>query len=517
MSTTRSILILFIGLTIGFGIANKITRASGKISFSEEPNKEKLTRLIDYIEDRYVDQVNTDSIVDYTVTSILSQLDPHSTYIPKSEMADVKERMQGDFVGIGVNYWVLKDTMVVISTIEGGPSAKAGVLAGDRILLANQDTLYGEKAQKEQRIKKLKGAVNSDVAIQVYRPEIGILDFNLKREVVPIKSVEAAFMLNDTTGYIKIERFAETTFKEYKAAFLSLPQSNLKSLILDLRGNGGGYVKPALQIADEFLEDQKLIMFTKDRNGAIEQSIATAEGDFEQGNLYVLIDENSASASEILAGALQDQDKATIVGRRSFGKGLVQQVMELGDGSSVRLTVSQYYTPTGRSIQRPYEKGNDAYFNEYLERYDSGELKDSTKLKVIDSLAFKTPKGKIVYGGGGIIPDIYVEQSEDRNLEVLEYGVYAGVVNRFVFNELEKHRSYYNDLSLADLLNLEITDSLVYQFKNYSADKGLEFSGTSANLKIKSSIKAEMAKQLHSSNTYYQIILQDDDFVKSVR
>lgn len=516
MLITRYILILLIGITLGFGIGNRVTRASGKIALNSNPQKEKLDRLIDYIDDLYVNPVNTDSIVDEAVENILDKLDPHSTYIKKQEAAQVAERMQGDFIGIGINYFVKNDTITVISTIPNGPSDKAGILSGDRILMVNNDTLYGAKAQSEDRISKLKGPVDSKLSVKVYRKQKGELTFNMKRGIVPIKSVVASFMLNPEIGYIKVDRFAETTFNEFDEALKKLLKKGLKGLILDLRENGGGYVAPAIEIADEFLGEDKLIMFTKDRQGKIEESFATEKGSFEDGKIYVLIDENSASASEILAGALQDNDKGVIIGRRSFGKGLVQREMDLGDGSRVRLTVSQYFTPTGRSIQRSYAKGKDAYFEEYLERYNSGELQDSTKVQVDDTLLFKTPKGKIVYGGGGIIPDIYVPKSNDRNVEVLEFADFSGVLSRFIFNELDKNRSYYNNLTAQQIENLEISYDLIYQFKRYSEEKGLEFNDANINDRIQLFMKAEMAAQLFSSNLYSKITSKDDAMLKKV-
>ena len=518
MSFTKSILILFIGLTLGFGIGNRVTRVSGKITLESNPKKEKLNRLIDYIEDLYVNPVDTDSIVDKAVSNILGKLDPHSTYIPKEDMSNIAERMQGDFIGIGVNYFMKNDTIAVISTIAGGPSSKAGILSGDRILMVGSDTLHGKKAKNKGLIKKLKGPIDSNVQLLVERPDKGLINFDLKRAVVPIKSVGAVFMLSEEIGYIKIERFAETTYKEFKESLNFLLEKNIKGLVLDLRGNGGGYVSPAIEIADEFLEDDKLIMFTKDRNNEVNNSIATSKGDFEKGQVYVLIDENSASASEILAGALQDNDKGVIIGRRSFGKGLVQREMDLGDGSSVRLTVSKYFTPTGRSIQRSYEKGKDAYYEEYLERYNSGELQDSTKVKVNDSLIFKTPKGKIVYGGGGIIPEVYVEKSSDRNVEVLEFADYSGVLSRFVFNELDKNRNFYNALSNDKVEEFVVTEEMLTQFKKYSGEKGLDFSETkeSNDKLIKLYLRAEIAKQLISTNLYYKIINSSDSMIKKV-
>lgn len=517
MHTTRYILFLMIGLTLGFGIGNRISRATGEISFTSNKNKEKLNRLIDFIDHDYVNPINTDSIVDTTIQNILSKLDPHSTFIPAEEAQADAERMQGDFIGVGIQYYVNKDTLSVISTIPNGPSDKAGIVSGDRILISNLDTLYGKKHSTNNNIQaKLRGTIGSTVKLQIFRPQKGIINYNIKRERVPIVSVKASFLVNKEIGYIKLERFAETSYHEFKTALLDLKKKGIKSLILDLRENGGGYVKPATEIADEFLEADKLIMFTKNREHKISNVYATAKGSFENKNIYVLIDENSASASEILAGALQDNDKGIILGRRSFGKGLVQQERSLGDGSKIRLTVSKYYTPTGRSIQRPYEKGTKAYYEEYLERYESGELQDSTKLKINDSLIFKTPKGKIVYGGGGIIPDIYIPKKAERNLEVLDYTSYTGVLSRFVFKELDTNRKFYNNLGISELKNLEITDVLLKEFKTYATERALVFAGADANLSIKKTIKAEMANQLFSTNVGFQILSSEDEMIQKV-
>jgi len=517
MQVTRYILFLMIGLTLGFGIGNRLTRASGKIRFTENKNKEKLNRLIDFIEDDYVKTINTDSLVDNTVKEILSKLDPHSTFIPSEDAQEIAERMQGDFIGVGIKYYVTNDTLAVISTIPNGPSYKAGIVSGDRILTANLDTLYGKVFSTNKNIQeKLRGIIGSTVKLKVLRPQKGITNYNITRERVPITSVKASFSLDQKTGYIKLERFAETSYNEFKQALKSLQKQGIENLILDLRENGGGYVVPAIRIADEFLEKNKLIMFTKDRENKIQKSYATDKGEFETGNIYVLIDENSASASEILAGALQDNDKGIIVGRRSFGKGLVQQEKSLGDGSKIRLTVSRYYTPTGRSIQRPYNKGTQAYYEEYLERYESGELQDSTKLKINDSLAFKTPKGRIVYGGGGIIPDIYVSKTTEHNLELLDYSHYTGLLSRFVFSELDTNRKFYNALTTNQLKNLDITDNLLKEFKSYAIGHGLEFKGIEENFYIAENIKAEMANQLFSENLGAQILSSQDKMIQRV-
>lgn len=348
-----------LGIAIAAGIF-----IGGKLNFSDSSDrfftsnskKDKLNRLIDYIDYEYVEDVNTDSIVDVTVNSILDNLDPHSTYIPKKDLQTVTENMKGDFVGIGVSFYTYRDSVTVIRALEGGPSLKAGIKGGDRIIMANGDSIYGKNWTNEEVVNRLKGEKDSKVDLKIYRRgEPELLDFTVRRSEVPIKSVDAAFMLSNNLGYIKINRFAESTFKEFKRGLTRLQNEGAEMLVLDLRDNPGGFLGIAEQIADEFLEKGKLILFTKNKKGNIERSFATSRGSFENGEVFVLINENSASASEIIAGALQDNDKGTIVGRRSYGKGLVQREMALGDGSAVRLTVSRYYTPTGRSIQRSYE------------------------------------------------------------------------------------------------------------------------------------------------------------------
>ncbi|MBT8268181.1 MAG: S41 family peptidase, partial [Bacteroidia bacterium] len=353
---------LIIGLAVSAGIfiggRMSFTDTSDRL-FTSNSKKDKLNRLIDYIDYEYVDEVNTDSIVDVTVNSILDNLDPHSTYIPKEDLQRVTENMKGDFVGIGVSFYTYNDTVTVIRPLEGGPSIKAGIRGGDRILMANGEPIYGKNWSNEAVVNRLKGEKGSRIKLTIYRPgEDDLMEFKIKRNDVPIKSVDAYYMLNDNLGYIKINRFAESTYNEFKDGLDELIDKGATELVLDLRDNPGGFLGIAERIADEFLEDDRLILFTKNKKGKIEKSFASSKGDFEDGQVYVLINENSASASEIIAGALQDNDKGTIVGRRSYGKGLVQREMGLGDGSAVRLTISRYYTPTGRSIQRSYSNGN---------------------------------------------------------------------------------------------------------------------------------------------------------------
>ncbi|WP_366892947.1 S41 family peptidase [uncultured Aquimarina sp.] len=511
---------LFIGLAMGAGVflGSKLdfSNPSAKL-FSYNAKKEKLNRLIDYIDYEYVDEINTDSIVDVTVNRILENLDPHSVYIPPEELEGITESMQGDFIGIGVSYYPYRDTISVINTIKGGPSERSGIMAGDRILMADQDTLYGERLRRDGLADKLKGELNSQVQLKVYRKGTGIFDVVVKRGRVPLRSVDASYMLKENLGYIKVNRFAETTYKEFKNALDSLQDLGAETLVVDLRDNGGGFIAPALKMADEFLENDKLIMFTKNKKGAIENNYATRNGSFEEGNVYVLINENSASASEIFAGAIQDNDRGTIVGRRSYGKGLVQREMALGDGSAIRLTISRYYTPTGRSIQKPYENGNKEYFNEYLERYKNGELQNADSIQVADSLKFKTPGGKTVYGGGGIIPDIFVSKDTTRVGETLDYMLRSGRMGGYIFEELDKKRDFYNKLTEEQFKQeIEIDDDFADGFLTYTRKRGVDINLQNYRDQLKKYLKAIMAQQLFGTSAFEKIINKDDKMIQKV-
>ncbi len=513
---------------IAFALAIGIL-IGGKLNFNDSPEKlfttnskkDKLNRLIDYIDYEYVDDVNTDSIVDITVNNILDKLDPHSVYIPKKEMAKVSENMKGDFVGIGVNFYMYKDTIAVIRPVKDGPSFSKGIKAGDRILMANNDTLFGQRMPSDVIVEKLKGKEGTFVKLKIYRQQQdSIFSVNVKRGVIPLKSVDAYYMLTSEIGYIKVNRFAESTYKEFKHALTSLLKQGAKKLTLDLRDNPGGYLGIAEQMADEFLQDGKLILFTKNKKGKIEKSFATDEGDFENKPIYVLINERSASASEIIAGALQDNDLGTIVGRRSFGKGLVQREMELGDGSSVRLTISRYYTPTGRSIQKTYKNGNKDYYNKFTERYHNGELISVDSIKVADSLKFTTPKGKVVYGGGGIIPDVFVPIGSNEE-EAIKSFENLGFVSRFVFEHLDEDRGRYTDYNKESFItSFSVDDILFENFINYSENslviKNLRLQYYEMEDVLKLYIKAALAEQLFDTNTREKIKSKNDKMLQKV-
>ncbi|SFU26987.1 carboxyl-terminal processing protease [Pustulibacterium marinum] len=524
-ATRKSKLYYFLPLLIAIALAAGIF-IGGKMRFSDTPerfftsnsNKDKLNRLIDYIDYEYVDDVNTDSIVDVTVNNILSKLDPHSVYIPNSQTEKVAENMKGEFVGVGISFRMLKDSLTVIRTIEGGPAIDAGIQAGDRILTADKDTLFGKHLSNTYVIDKLKGVSGSEIALTVYRKSTHEnLNINLKRAAVPIKSVDAFFMLDDDIGYVKVNRFAESTYKEFRTAVTLLKHNGAKAIALDLRDNPGGYMEIAEQIADEFLTKGKLIVFTRNKKGEENKTYATAKGDFEDSDVYVLINEKSASASEIVAGALQDNDVGTIVGRRSFGKGLVQREMPMPDGSAVRLTVARYYTPTGRSIQRSYANGVDDYFDDFYKRYENGELQSADSIKVADSLKFKTAKGKIVYGGGGIIPDEFVPLQSTQEEQHINMVLKSELVSAYVFDYLDDHRNELKNISEKEFVStFEITDDLVDGFQQYLYDRGIGFSVSLYKEDTKRYLKAGMAQQLYGDNTYQKILKQKDTMLQKV-
>lgn len=511
---------LLLGLACAAGVllGAKLNFTPTQTLFSSNPKKEKLNRLIDYIDYEYVDKVNTDSIVDVTVNRILENLDPHSVYIPKKEYASVTENMKGDFIGIGISFYNVNDTIVVIQPLEGGPSKKIGIMAGDRILYANNKQLFGKKMTNDSIITQLKGIEDSMVTLTVFRKGLKeLLKFDIKRSRVPIKSVDAAYMLTEELGYIKINRFSETTYKEFRESMTTLKSRGATKIALDLRDNPGGYLSEAINIVDEFLKDGKLILFTKNRKGTIEETYSNRKGSFENNEVFILINENSASASEIVAGALQDNDRGTIIGRRSYGKGLVQREMELGDGSAVRLTIARYYTPTGRSIQKSYKLGNESYFNDYTRRYKNGELAHADSIHVTDSLKYVTPGGKIVYGGGGIIPDIFVPKDTNFERENLTHILRSGFLNRFVFEVLEKDRDYYNSLSKSDFQNKEIvTKKMISDFFKFAISENLRLKIDIYEPLLRSYLKAGMAEQLFGSDEFQRIINTNDRIVTKV-
>ncbi len=520
----KAVYILFIGIAVVLGmsigqILNFDHQAEIGLSGSK---KDKINNLLRYIKEEYVDTVQSDSIVDVVIQDILKNLDPHSVYIPKNEVARAEEELEGSFTGIGVLFQQYRDTFTVIRPLENSPAQKAGLKAMDRILLVDKDTVYGKHVDINQISKKIKGHAGTPVTLTVYRKSLdSIFKLKIVRNTIPLVSVPAHFMLNDTLGFIKISTFAENTYDEFHKAVKTLKAKGMTALILDLRDNTGGLLKQADLIADEFLPNGKLIFFTKDQRGHVKKVMATARGDFENGQVYVLINENSASASEIVTGALQDHDKATVVGRRSYGKGLVQREITLNDGSKVRLTTARYYTPTGRSIQRPYKKGHkQEYEQDFKNRRYNGELYYKDSIPIVDSLKYTTPKGKVVYGGGGIIPDIFVPLKYDDY--ILKYAYLNRYLSDFITDYLDRHLdSLQHYTPEAFISDKQIEEDLYQSFKtkhtrNLQAKHRLNTKTKKSKSHLKRLMKALLARDLYGSNVYYQILMQDDPMLQKI-
>jgi carboxyl-terminal processing protease len=390
-------------------------------------NARKITNLLNYVAEQYVDSIDINDLTEEAIISLLDRLDPHSGFIPARDLEAMNQPLQGNFDGIGVEFNIIRDTIVVVAPISGGPSEKLGIMAGDRIVTIEDTSVAGTGIRNEDVIAKLRGLRGTKVRVGIARRgQRDLLDFTITRDKIPIYSVDAGLMMRPGIGYVKVSRFAATTHDEFREKILSLKKQGMKSLILDMRGNPGGYLNAAIAISDEFLAKGKLIVYTEGRARARQESFATTKGDLEDVEVVVLIDEGSASASEIVAGAIQDNDRGTVIGRRSFGKGLVQEQAELPDGSAVRLTIARYYTPTGRCIQKPYDN-NEEYFGDFFHRLDQGELYEADSIKVNEEDRYTTPGGKVVYGGGGIVPDIFVP------LDTSDYSTFH---NRLISNGL---------------------------------------------------------------------------------
>jgi carboxyl-terminal processing protease len=504
-------LAVILGILIGLFFGGN---SDNLLSFSNPPSKQqKIKKLINFIEQDYVDTVDTENLLDGAITQILIKIDPHSRYIPKENLQDETNAMLGSFVGIGVMFRMIKDSMTVIQPIKGGPSIEAGIIAGDRILMSNKDTLFGKEYRTGAVPKYLKGKPNTKVALKIYRKSNdSLFTINITRGKVNVKSVDLTYMINDSIGYIKLNRFSANSYREFKSSLKSLINDGMTDLVLDLRGNGGGMMNIAIRIVDEFLEKKKLIVFTKNNKNQIDESFSTSIGSFEKGGLYVLIDEGSASASEIVAGALQDNDKGTIIGRRSFGKGLVQIDKDLGDGSAVRLTIARYYTPTGRSIQKPYDKnGNKNYARDYQKRIRSGELLNKDSIKVVDSLKFKTPRGKIVYGGGGIIPDVFVAIDTTSYMS----SFYLNSANNFAFDYVDNNRKKLLKWTVDSfIVNFDLDETVLDSYLSKIKDRANPSFKTKES--IKKYLKASIASVLFGDVGFYRIMHQDDKMLQKV-
>jgi carboxyl-terminal processing protease len=505
---------LVLGIVLGLTINNRPQSNMGGLLLY--PKSDKLNNVLKYIQEEYVDTVNIKKLSEDAIVSVLKGLDPHSNYIPAEDLQAVNEPLEGNFSGIGVQFNMQNDTVVIINTIPNGPSALVGIMAGDRIIKVNDTIVAGVKWQSDAIVKRLKGPQGTHVKVTISRPgNKRELPFDIKRDKIPLYSVDVSYMVNSDIGYIKISQFARTTVSEFNMAVGKLRAKGMKSMVLDLRGNGGGYLEAATNLADQFLDDGKLIVYTQGRAKPREDFRASAEGICQDIKLVVLIDEYSASASEILSGAIQDNDRGTIIGRRSFGKGLVQEQSQLPDGSAIRLTVARYYTPTGRCIQKSYKKGIEDYYMDLNHRFVHGEFENKDSIKFADSLKYKTPGGKTVYGGGGIMPDIFVPFDTTSMSKLYDEIRDLGLIYKFAFNYSDQNRLKLKKLqNYAELRKQLKREDVFNKFIAYAQKQGIKTSDK--DLKISSKLlsvqlEAYIVRNFFDNDGFYPIISDIDN------
>ena len=506
-------LIMVIGMIIGFQLRDK----SINNNFWASGKKSSVQEVMDLVNSKYVDNVKTDSIDQIIIEQFLSNLDPHSVYIPATNLKEVNEELMGKFEGIGVEFRMFNDTMNIVNIIKDGPSEKAGIMIGDEIIKVNDSIqLAGKKIGTDNIRKHLRGLEGSSVKVSILRNGV-MKDITITRGTIPVSSIDAAYLIEPTVGYVRINKFAENTYREFMNNLENLQKQGMQKLILDLRENGGGLLNEAINMADEFLDGNKLIVYTEGIHSPRKEYHCERDGLFEKGALVVLVDETSASASEVLAGALQDWDRATIIGRRTFGKGLVQLQYSLSDGSAVRLTIARYFTPLGRNIQKSYSNGKEKYEEELLNRYHDGELikQDSSKLQ---GTPFKTPKGHIVYGGGGITPDIFIPY-DTSNMSINNLKLYKkDVLSNFVYNLFRQQsdffRSFKNTNELTQKFNL--SESVWQQFRSFAKKDSVVLDNVKPKEKFEllQHIQALMARQIFRNEGYFEVMNKYDDAIQ---
>ncbi|MEN8158119.1 MAG: S41 family peptidase [Bacteroidota bacterium] len=489
---------------------------TGGSGFSLTPKGSKISSALQYIVNEYVDTVSVNSLNESVMPALLENLDPHSIYIPASDFQHFSEPLVGNFSGIGVSFNMTDDTVAIINTIPNGPSEMVGILPGDRIIQVDDSLVAGVNMPSDHIVKMLKGPKNTLVKVTIYRRgEPAPIDFEITRDDIPIYSVDVAYMVDENTGYIKISQFAQTTVREFMQAIEKLKAQGMEKVIIDLRRNGGGIMEAATRIADQFLQEGQLIVYTEGRTRPRENDYATSRGILKDDKVVVLIDETSASASEILAGAIQDNDRGLVIGRRSFGKGLVQEEMRFNDGSALRLTVARYYTPTGRSIQRPYENGTDDYYHDFNKRIIRGELEHFDSIKFDDSQKFVTPGGKIVYGGGGIMPDVFVPIDTVGASEYYNRVRSLGLMYRFAFFYTDRQRAALEQYTHArEIEHFLDGQKILPEFISYARENGLDPNYSEIRISeeiLLKTIKAYIARNVIDNDGFYPIIADIDN------
>ena len=506
--------VMALGMIIGYQLREKTTGGS---SFLHSDNTTPLQEAVNLIKNKYVDNVNMDSLDGPAINGLLDHLDPHSVFIPADDLDAMNEDLQGNFQGIGIEFQMIKDTVNVMNVIPDGPSFKAGVQIGDKIIAVNDTfNLTGKNISTDDVRKQLRGSDGSTVFITALRGT-STEKIKITRGIIPLYSLDAAYMLDSTTGYIKLNKFAETTYQEFMRAMDKLHEQHMKKLVLDLRDNGGGIMQEAVNIADEFLNEDKLIVYTQGEHSPRADYRANKDGVFETGKLVVLVDETSASASEILAGALQDWDRATIIGRRTFGKGLVQQQFNLSDGSAMRLTIARYYTPLGRNIQKPYDKGREQYEEELVNRFHDGELvaADTSKPK---GKAFKTPNGHLVYGGGGITPDIFVPFDTSSQPKQVIALFAKGTIRNFVYNYYIEHKNQLQQYKSPEQLRNKfiVGDNEWNDLRNFAVRDSIDLNTLPPSAKsfVLQQMQTLLARQIFRTEGYYELSNAGDPMIK---
>ncbi|HSI91736.1 MAG TPA: S41 family peptidase, partial [Adhaeribacter sp.] len=476
----------------------------------------KFRDILTYIDRDYVDSVNTEELSDFAINKMLEKLDPHTYYIPASDMALANSYLEGDFEGIGIEFNIFQDTIYVIAPISGGPSESAGLMAGDKIVKVDGKNVAGVNISNQGVFDKLRGPKGTKVNLTILRKEARKpLEFTITRNKIPTTSVDVSYMIDATTGYIKINRFAANTFEEFQDALTALKKKGMKRLLLDLRDNPGGYMNRANEIADEFLSGHKKIVYTDGKGTKYDSEVyAQTLGDFESGPLVVLINEGSASASEILAGALQDNDRALIVGRRSFGKGLVQMPIPLSDGSELRLTISRYYTPSGRSIQKSYQQGMEDYEADLMKRFQHGEIFHPDSIHFDDSLKFKTSRGRIVYGGGGIMPDVFVAPDTSENSKYLTELYSKNIIREYALNYYHDNRKALSKMSFDKYRrSFVVTDKMLQGLVRKATQAKIPYNDRDFNrskMQIANNLKASIARSIYGPAGFFPIFHEKD-------
>lgn len=512
-------LVLIAGMVLGFNLRDSL-RNKRNITTIIERN-DRLEEIIDLINEKYVDTINSNQLYKDAVSGILKSLDPHTVYIPAEDLQGVNDDLEGGFSGVGVEFAIIRDTIHITSVFDNGPAAIAGLEAGDRLVRVGDSTVAGNGITSERIMRLLKGKQKSKVTVIVKRALTdSILQFKLVRDIIPTYSVEASLMLDNQTGFIKINRFSATTYKEFNKALTLLKDKGAKQIILDLRDNPGGYLDAASRIADDFLDDSKIIVYTEGLHNTRTEYKAHEEGLFEQGKLVVLVDEGSASASEILAGAIQDWDRGVVMGRRSYGKGLVQEQYELPDGAGLRLTIAKYYTPSGRCIQRSFANGKDAYREDYVKRFEAEELTGQDTMAVADTTPYYTSKKRVVYGGGGIKPDVYVPIDTARISAAMAGILYSSDLRNAIWDYYIQNRKSLKYRDAADFAaSFTAAEQVAGKYvAGLKPDlRKIAFRElariTNKNL-LHTHIKAQIARYLYRDNGYYTITLKEDQTVK---